>query len=484
MVSSEAVPFIKSGGLADVVGALSASLASTRDEVRIVLPRFSTVSIANMTRKTDLHIPMGLTAYDCTVYETTLPETALPVYFIDNPLFSERPGLYGKSGSHTYRDNSLRFALFCRAGLELLRELSWIPEIIHAHDWQGALITAYMKDERYSADFAATKTVLTLHNIGYQGIFPKLDIHSIDIEAELLSDQWSYGERLNFLKAGILRCDAVTTVSPSYAKEIQTAEFGEGLEKLLVERRSSLHGILNGADYLEWDTENDPSIPASFSHNDLCGKAEAKRVLQEETGLAVREDLPLIGMVSRLTGQKGFGELCEPRRGSLRGICNEMSVQIVILGTGEDWIERELLDIAARHPNLKALISFSNRLAHLIEAGADLFLMPSRYEPCGLNQMYSLRYGTLPIVHRTGGLADTVDNFDPKSGEGTGFVFDDLTPESIYGTTEWAVSTWYEKSDQFDIMRRRAMQRRFSWKESSKRYRELYSSLLSSSPVS
>ncbi len=427
---------------------------------------------------------MGLTAYDCTVYETTLPGSALPVYFIDNPLFSERPGLYGRSGSHTYRDNALRFALFCRAGLELLRELSWIPEIIHAHDWQGALITAYLKGELYSGAFSETKTVFTIHNIGYQGVFPKHDIHSIDIDAEILSEEWSYGGRLNFLKAGILRSDAVTTVSPSYAKEIQTAEFGEGLEKLLVERRSSLHGILNGADYLEWDPENDPLIPAPFSHNDLSGKAEAKRALQEETGLAVREDIPLIGMVGRLAGQKGFDELCDPRRGSLRRICNEMSVQIVVLGTGEDWIERELLDIAARHFNLKALISFSNRLAHLIEAGADFFLMPSRYEPCGLNQMYSLRYGTLPIVHRTGGLADTVDNFDPESGMGTGFIFDDLTPESIYNTTEWAVSTWYEKGEQFDIMRRRAMQRRFSWEESSTQYRKLYSSLLSESAVS
>jgi starch synthase len=322
--------------------------------------------------------------------------------------------------------------------------------------------------------------VFTIHNIGYQGVFSKHDIHSVGLHPSSCTQRlpMSYGDSLNFLRAGILNADAITTVSPTYAKEIQTPEFGEGMEDLLQKRGKALHGILNGADYKEWDPANDPHIPSPFNAEDLSGKADAKRALQEEVGLPVREDVPLIGIVSRLARQKGFYELCDPQRGSLWRICNEMSVQVVVLGTGEDWIERELVEKSGRYPNLEVLITFSNRLAHLIEAGSDLFLMPSRYEPCGLNQIYSLRYGTLPIVRKTGGLADTVENYDPDTGSGTGFVFEDLTPESIYGTTEWAVSTWYEERERFEHMRRRAMKVRLSWDESSGSYGKLYSSLL------
>lgn len=422
---------------------------------------------------------MGLEEESCTVFEDRLPESDIPVYFIDNPLFSRRPGLYGRNGSHTYRDNSYRFALFSRATLELCSAISWTPDILHSHDWQSALVNAYINELRADGKFTNSKTVFTIHNIGYQGVFSRHDLHSIGLPRRRFSDGApSYGEHLNYMRTGILNTDAITTVSPTYAEEIRSPEFGEGLEDLLEKRRDSLYGILNGADYMEWDPAHDSLIFAPFSPQDLSGKRENKRALQKELGLPVRNDLPVIGIVSRLAKQKGFYELCDPQRGSLWRICNEMSVQVVVLGTGEDWIEKELVETAGKLPNLEVFVTFSNRLAHLIEAGSDMFLMPSRYEPCGLNQIYSLRYGTLPIVRRTGGLADTVKNYEPQTGEGTGFVFDDLTPDSIYGTTEWAVSTWYEKPEHFDTMRRRAMNQHFSWDDSSRKYRDLYSSLI------
>jgi len=506
MVSSEAVPFIKSGGLADVVSALSHSLRNLGDDVRIVLPRFSTVLSDGFDDRGEMPVAMGLGEERCRLYETRLPETDVPVYFIDHPVFSERPGLYGGSGSHNYRDNSFRFALLSIAALELCRTISWNPDVFHAHDWQTALLPAFLEDYRSKIDgrpagesparvlsagdspapvlsanedeFAAAKTVFTIHNIGYQGVFSKHDIHSIGLSRSRLNDgDATYGERVNFMRSGILNADAVTTVSPTYAKEIRSSEFGEGMETLLEKRRDSLYGIINGADYQEWDPSSDPHLPAHFDADDLAGKAENKNALQREVGLPERDDVPLIGIVSRLAKQKGFYELCDPQRGSLWKICNEMSVQVVVLGTGEDWIEKELVETAGRMANLEVFITFSNRLAHLIEAGSDLLLMPSRYEPCGLNQIYSLRYGTLPVVRRTGGLADTVENYDPQTGEGTGFVFDDLTPESITGTIEWAVSTWYEEPERFDEMRRRAMRLHFSWEDSSRQYRDLYQSL-------
>ncbi|MFP4491833.1 MAG: glycogen synthase [Spirochaetaceae bacterium] len=482
MVSSEAVPFLKTGGLADVVSSLSRALAAGGEDVRIVLPRFSLVSTSDLEKTGTLIVPMGLGEEKCTVYKTVFPDGEVPVYFIDNPVFSERTGLYGKSGSHTYRDNHFRFALFSRAVLGLCSELSWIPDIIHSHDWQSAPVNGYLRELRISSEyklFDRTKTVFTIHNIGYQGVFSKHDIHSTGLEwSTCAAEAPSYGEGLNFLKTGILNADVVTTVSPTYAEEIRTPKFGDGMENLLESRKESVYGILNGADYYEWDPAQDSFIPATYSTGDMSGKKECKKALQEEMGLPIREDIPLIGIVGRLVEQKGFYELCDPRRGSLWRICSEMSVQVVVLGTGEDWIEKELVETAGKLSNLKVFITFSNRLAHLIEAGSDLFLMPSRYEPCGLNQIYSLRYGTLPIVRRTGGLADTVDNYNPHTGEGTGFVFDDLSPESIYGTTEWAVSTWFERPEHFAAMQRRAMEKHFSWEDSSESYRELYTSLL------
>jgi len=480
MVSSEAVPFAKSGGLADVVGTLSASLADDGHDVRICLPLYASISVqALKPAVSELKVPIGFGTEKIEVLEGSLSSSEVPVYFIKHPLFSKRPGLYGHDGSHPYRDNHLRFGLFCRAVFFLCKQIDWIPDILHSHDWQTALISGYMREYEMSGYFHNTKSVFTIHNIGYQGIFSKHDLHTLQLSWEVFhSEETPANGSLNFMKCGLLNADAITTVSPTYAREIQTPEFGHGMESYLRERSAILYGILNGADYSEWDPAGDPHIPAAYSAENRSGKIKAKTALQKKVGLPVSSEVPLIGLISRLAAQKGFYELCDPHRGALKRICQEMAVQVVVLGTGETWIEEELEKFQKELPNLKVLLTFSNSLAHLIEAGSDFFLMPSRYEPCGLNQIYSLRYGALPIVRNTGGLADTVRNYKPGTSEGTGFMFDDISPESIFHTTEWAVSTWYEHPEEYRILQKRAMEQHFSWTDSAQEYIRLFERLL------
>ncbi len=481
MIASETVPFAKTGGLADVVGSLSRRLSLLGHDVRIVMPRYATITTTQLSLLPgEIEVPVGFQNEKALVFRGSLPESEVPVYFIDHPLFSTRPGYYGDHGSHTYRDNHFRFALFDRAVFPLCRKLEWIPDILHCHDWQSALVGGYLREYESDTGFRKTGCVFTIHNIGYQGVFSKHDIHTTRLSRETFSPQEAlYEGSLNFMRCGILNADFVTTVSPTYAKEIQTPEFGHGMEKVLKEKRAFLQGILNGADYGEWDPIGDPYIPEGYSAEDLSGKASAKKALQEKTELPVRSDLPLIGLVSRLAEQKGFYDLCDPHRGALRRICNDLSVQVVVRGTGEKWIEEELRKMQKDLPNLKVITTFSESLAHLIEAGADMFLMPSRYEPCGLNQIYSLRYGTLPIVRATGGLADTVENYEGETGNGTGFMFDEISPEAIFRTTEWAVTTWFEQPEHFRAMQIRGMNLHFSWKDSAEQYANLYKKISS-----
>ena len=476
MISSETVPYAKSGGLADVVGALSKKISLLDHDVRIVMPLYGSINKTQFDLLPgEIIIPVGFEDENAQVYQGTLPDSQVPVYFIDHPLFSNRIGYYGDHGSHTYRDNHLRFALFSSAVFPLLRSIDWIPDILHCHDWQTGPVSGYLREYESEGDFRDAGCIFTIHNIGYQGIFSKHDIHSTRLSWETFNPrEHSYKGAVNFMKCGILNSDAVTTVSPTYAKEIQMPEFGHGMEELLTERSAVLYGILNGADYGEWDPSRDPHIPQAYSSDNMSGKTAARKALQEKTGLPVRSDLPVIGLVSRLAAQKGFYELCDPHRGALKRICSEMAVQVVVLGTGEQWIEEELHKMRKHLPNLQVITTFSESLAHLIEAGSDFFLMPSRYEPCGLNQIYSLRYGTLPIVRATGGLADTVENYRHETGEGTGFMFDTISPESIFHTTEWAVATWYERPEHFRAMQERAMKQHFSWTDSAKKYSELY----------
>ena len=476
MVTSEVVPFAKAGGLGDMVGALAGELRRQGHDVRIVLPRYYSVDIGRLRRIGEpLGIPLGLREEWAALYVSRLPDAEVPVYFLDHQQLYGRDGIYGTRTEPAFRDNLRRFGLLSRGAFQLCLALDWIPDVMHVHDWPAAIVPVCLYNRERDSRFAATGSVLTIHNLGHQGIFPSEDFKHLPLPPEVFERAgFADGDSLNLLQAGIVNADILTTVSPTYAAEIQTPEFGCGLDGLLRRREADLVGVLNGMDYEIWNPETDLHIPTNYSHTTLSGKEANKQALQKALGLEVDPEVPLVAMVSRLVEQKGFGELCGPTHGSLYSICNDFHLQFVILGTGEHWCEEELTVLADKLPNLSVNLEFNDPLAHLIEAGADFFLMPSFYEPCGLSQMYSLRYGTLPIVHRTGGLADTVENYDQESGEGTGFVFDHLTPRAIYDTVGWAVWAWYNRHEHILEMRRRAMQVRFSWEESGRLYADLY----------
>ncbi|HUZ18503.1 MAG TPA: glycogen/starch synthase [Spirochaetia bacterium] len=474
MVSSEAVPFAKSGGLADVVSALSISLAEKGVDVRILLPSYGSAAREEVRASSEITVPIGIASETMRVSETSLPRSSVPVYLLESRSLYGREGIYGDSSNVAFADNVRRFTALNRASFEVCRSLEWLPDIFHVHDWPTALLPQYLKTKEAAGAFHSSASVLTIHNIGYQGTFSKQDLYYTNLKWADLREEGESATTINFLRSGLRAADRLTTVSPTYATEIQSAGLGFHLEQQLQARSKDLLGILNGIDYVEWNPEADPLVPGHFSEVDLSGKKVNKRALQELCGFPADPSIPIIGIVSRLVDQKGFMELLSPGIGSLPQICRDMVVQVVVLGTGEPWCEQELTRLDKVLPNLRAFIGFDNKKAHLIEAGSDFFLMPSRYEPCGLNQMYSLRYATLPIVRRTGGLADTVEQYNQETGDGTGFLFDDLTPRSIYDVTGWAVWAWYNRKAHIEAMRRRAMQKRFSWDSSADQYLEVY----------
>lgn len=476
MVSSEATPFAKSGGLADAVSALARALARLGHDVRIVLPRYYSVDREPLELLGGpMGVPVGPVEEWTAVYRGSLPGADVPVYFIDHERFFGRDGVYGTKNETDFRDNPLRFALFSRAAFQLCRKIGWIPDVLHVHDWPAAMTAAVSRHVETKGDFEGTASVLTIHNLGYQGVYPKEAFDYFRLPWELYHDAgFEFYGSINLLKAGIACADQLATVSPTYAREIQTPEYGFGLDGLLRARSHDLVGILNGVDLEDWNPETDACLPASYSASDLSGKAICKTALQKEFGLPEDPSVPVFGMVTRLTDQKGIGDLFGPTYGCAYPMCADMKIQVAIIGSGEKWCEDELRSLAARLPNFRVRIGYSEKFAHLVEAGSDFFLMPSRYEPCGLNQLYSLRYGTLPIVRRTGGLADTVENYDQETGDGTGFVFDRLSPRSIYDTVGWATWAWYNKPGQLAAMRVRAMSREFSWERSAAEYAALY----------
>jgi len=477
MVTSEAVPFAKAGGLGDMVGALADSLTRLGHDVRIVLPRYYGIDLSRLAPVgRPLGVPLGGGEEWCAVYQGRTPGAGAPVYLLDHQGLYGRDGIYGTRAEPDFRDNLRRFTLLCRGALQLAKALGWVPHVVHAHDWPGALAPVYLNTVEHAGPFAATGSVLTIHNLGHQGVFDKLEFPTIGLPWELFHGAgFEFHDRVNLLKAGLHAADVLTTVSPTYAAEIQTPALGHGLDGLLRYRRTDLLGVLNGMDYGEWSPETDPHLVANYSARAWKrGKARNKAAVQEAFGLAVDPDVPLYGMVSRLADQKGFGTLCGPAHGSLAWMCADFDLQFAIVGTGDAWCERELSSLSERFPRLGVHIGFDERLAHLVQAGSDFFLMPSAYEPCGLAQMYALRYGTLPIVRRTGGLADTVVNYDQATGDGTGFVFDLLTPAAIYDTVGWSLWAWHHRRQHLDAMRRRAMKVRFSWEDAAARYAELY----------
>ena len=472
---SEAAPFVKEGGLGDVAGSLPRALSGRGHDVRIVLPRYYAIDRHLHDLKPlpgTLVVPMGIIGdMYCSVYEGALPDSGVPVYFLEHESFYGRAGVYG-TDNEGFRDNDNRFVFLARATLELCRMLNFTPDLIHAHDWHTAAVPIFMntlyRHDPYVGDAAS---VLSLHNLQHQGNFyPGLmDVLGIGWEhfthLELEKDN-----QTNLLKGGIQHATKISTVSEGYSREIQTPEFGWGLEGVIKERVGDLVGILNGVDYAEWDPGSDPFIPAHYSAEELSGKGVCKQELQRRFGLPERTDAPVFGIVSRLVNQKGINVLAAAIHRIL-----ELDLQVILLGSGEPWTHFYFSDIAARYPDkFRCHIGFSNPLAHLIEAGSDFFLMPSAFEPCGLNQMYSLRYGTIPVVRAVGGLNDSVENFDERTLTGTGFKFRALTPDALVDTIGWAVWSWYQNKPGIAALIKSGMAQRFTWEKAAERYEELY----------
>lgn len=481
MVSAEAVPFAKTGGLADAVSALAITLSNLGHDVKIVIPRYYKIDRSKLEL---LEGPMGVPAGGgeawTAVYKTSMPGCPkLPVYFIDHEQSFGRDGIYGVPGETDFHDNPYRYTILCHGAFQLCRKLGWFPDIIHAHDWSASHALALLKHVYRWQDFGNTAGVISIHNLGYQGQYSKDSFPALSMDWNLYYGAgYEHNGGINFLQAGISCADMVTTVSPTYAKEIQTAEGGFGMDGLLRVRSDVVRGILNGADLKAWDPATDKYLPANYSAKNMKGKAVCKAELQKKFGLPVRDDVPVFGIVTRLADQKGIAELFAPTYGSMYSMCHDMDIQVVVLGSGEEWCENEINILQSKLPNFRAFIGYSEATSHLIEAGSDFFIMPSKYEPCGLNQIYSMIYGTLPVVRKTGGLADTVENYDEATGNGTGFVFDQLNPSAVYNTVGWACWAYYNKKDHIKKMQQKGMSKTFSWDDSAKEYLKVYEEAL------
>lgn len=477
IATSEAVPFSKSGGLADVCGALPKALKQLGHDVRVAMPRYWAVNREKFRLK-KIASPMGVPMGNCTVWCEALEckDWGYPVYFIEHENYFGRAGLYD-DGTRAFDDNAERFGFFSRACIQLCSDLGFQPDIIHVHDWQTALVPAYLKIwELHNPFFAKTASVLTIHNIAYQGVFPADIYEFLGLGDHNFTEPRleSFG-RIHFLKGGIFYADAVTTVSPTHAIEILSNPGASGLAPYLERRHDDISGILNGADYEHWNPARDPLIPAQYTPRDLSGKKTCKLALQKEFMLEENEKVPVIGVTSRFADQKGFHLLAPV----IRDIVRNMVVQFVILGSGEKWMEDFFGGLPAEFPGrIGAWIGYNEKKAHLIQAGADFFLMPSLYEPCGLNQIYSMKYGTLPIVRETGGLKDTVRQYNEQDGSGTGFCFNAPEAMALYYTVGWAVSTYYDRPHHMATMQQAAMKTEFSWLDAAERYEKVYEKAL------
>jgi starch synthase len=475
LVASEVVPFAKTGGLADVSGALPKALRALGHDVRVVMPRYYIVDKEKYNLKMldgAMGVDMGIMGEMwCGVYEGVLPNSDVPIYFIDHEGYFGRSELYDHNGVG-FNDNDNRFIFFSKASMQLAKKVRFKPHVIHANDWHSALIPILLNTTyAFDSDFAHTGSLLTIHNLQHQGKFYKgaMDVLGVDWKHFNANEIEEY-DGVNYLKAGIVHADAISTVSHKYSQEICTGEFGWGLDRLISEKRYKLYGILNGVDYDEWSPAVDEFIPHHFDIDDMDGKDICKAQLQKMFNLPARPEVPVVGFVGRLAEQKGITLIAEAIYQML-----ELDIQIVMLGAGEKWAEGYFSDIASKYPDkFGCYIGYRNDISHIIEAGSDLFLMPSLFEPCGLNQIYSLRYGTLPIVRATGGLDDTIENYNSDHMSGTGFKFYDATAAALLGTLRWAVETYYNDRKGFDHLRYNAMEQRYDWAVAAKKYEDLY----------
>ncbi len=467
-VASEAAPFVKTGGLGDVISALPRALCQRGHEILVVLPKYSAIDahahgLRDTGRRVEVQFP-GLTA-GAEIFQYA-PEARLRYLFLQSPFYDRRE-LYGENGTE-YRDNHRRFALLCAGALEAAKQQNFIPDAVHAHDWQGALTPLILKRgwAGRPAPFKA-RSVFTIHNLAYQGVFPKEAMSELALPSDLFhADALEFYGSLNLMKAGLVFADKLTTVSPTYAREIVASkDTGAGLEGLLTHRAADLVGIMNGVDYTRWSPDTDPALPQRYTAKDLSGKAADKAALQRELGLTADPRTLLCAAIGRLVHQKGYDLLAQ----ALPGLV-ERKVQFVMLGIGDGALEAEFRALAAKYPeNISVQLRFDDQLAHRIEGGADVFLMPSRFEPCGLNQLYSLRYGTLPLVHAVGGLADSIE----EGPQGWGFRFDEESPEALLEALDRAVALWADPQA-WRAAVLRAMGRDHSWARSAEQYEALY----------
>ena len=474
VAASEVAPFAKTGGLADVAGSLPRALAGLGHEVRVVLPRYRHVDPQRfgLRHVATFFVPLASWKERCDILEGSLGP-GVTAWFIQKDIYYDRPELY-RTPFGDYHDNAERFIFFSRTIPELCRTLGFAPDIVHCNDWQTGLVPLYLK-KFYSADpvLRSARSVFTIHNLGYQGIFWQGDFRLTGLGAEdFTADGVEFWGNMNFLKTGIRFADAITTVSSTYSREVRTPEGGHGLDGVLRKRAADLYGIVNGIDTVEWDPARDPAIAATYSATNPSGKARCRTALRGELGLAETPE-PLIGMVTRLTDQKGLDILMDALPAVLAA-----GVQLVIQGSGDEHYHRLLDDAGRAHRDrMRVLLRYDDALAHRIYAGADMFLMPSRYEPCGLGQMLALRYGTVPVVRRTGGLADTVVDHH-GSTTGTGFLFDEYTGGALAACVRRAVAAYRDPARWRRIVRA-GMRADFSWTHSAREYEKVYRKVLS-----
>lgn len=466
-MASECVPFAKAGGLGDVVGALPKALMSLGHDVRVLMPKYGALKGAEGFAKhpDPLGVPMGAEAAWCAVHGGYLPGSEVPVYLLEHEAAFAGPSIYGGEDGTTW--GAFKYGLLSRAAFELSRWLNWPFDILHVHDWH----TAWASVMANEVEPGPRATVLTIHNMAHQPKFPAASLTQLGLGyGAFRTDGLEDFGAVNPFKGGLYHATMLTTVSPTYAHEIRSPAFGCGLHSVTEFRGADLVGILNGIDDEVWDPSKDSFLPAHYDVGDLAGKSTCKQHLEGELGLTPQRDGPLLGVVSRMTAQKGLDVVAD----SVPRLLEE-GARLALLGSGDPVLEARFRSLAEAFPGRVGVrIGYSEALAHLIEAGSDFFLMPSRFEPCGLNQLYSQRYGTMPIVHATGGLDDTVQQCDPSQGTGTGFKMYSLSVDALVNTTRWALEVYREAPDLLRAMQRQSMTKRMGWNEAAPRYEEVY----------
>jgi starch synthase len=476
MAASEVYPYAKTGGLADIAGSLPKALKQMGHDIRVIMPKHKVVAQCPLGIRPmglDVTVPIGETKKMGFLYSGNLNED-IPVYFVGNESYFSRDPIYGTRHGD-YPDNAERFIFFCRSVLEVCKSIGFQPDIIHCNDWQTGLVPAYLKTV-YAKDkfFKATRTVFSIHNLGYQGNFPSSELKTAGLPFSIFTPAGAeFYNHFSFLKSALAFADLLTTVSPTYAKEIQTKAFGFKMDGILRARSQDLYGILNGVDYQEWNPETDPTIEKNYDSKNMAGKPACKRKLADLFSLKIEDDTPLFSMVTRLSSQKGIDLVIE-----ILGDLLDEGAAFVLLGSGDSMYEEYFSKLTKQYPDRVGVrIGFDEKLAHQILAGSDFLLMPSQYEPCGLTQMYSLKYGTVPVVRSVGGLADSITEFNQRTFKGTGFKFKPFTPDHLSRAVLKALSV-YRKKDRWQKLTANDMNSDFSWDKATKKYGQLYQSVL------